>query len=69
MNVVIGKAAIKAARKHERLKRVSEALAAKIEAKKGDLVVFPSFIDHKVAPVTKGTRYSVVVWYGGPPFK
>lgn len=41
----------------------------KIEAKKGDLVVFPSFIEHKVAPVTKGTRYSVVVWYGGPPFK
>ena len=41
----------------------------KIKAKKGDLVVFPSFIEHKVAPVTKGVRYSVVAWYGGPPFK
>tara|TARA_B100000941_G_C28451616_1_gene525370 strand:+ start:150 stop:821 length:672 start_codon:yes stop_codon:yes gene_type:complete len=35
----------------------------------GDLVIFPSFIDHKVAPVTKGIRYSVVAWFGGPPFK
>ena len=35
----------------------------------GDLVVFPSYLDHKVAPVTKGIRYSVVAWFGGPPFK
>ena len=41
----------------------------KVEAGAGDIVVFPSFIDHKVAPVTKGIRYSVVAWYGGPPFK
>ena len=40
-----------------------------VNPKKGDLVVFPSYIDHKVAPVTKGIRYSVVAWYGGPPFK
>ena len=40
-----------------------------IKARKGDLVIFPSFIEHKVAPVTKGTRYSIVAWYGGPPFK
>ena len=41
----------------------------KITPRLGDLVVFPSYIDHKVAPVTKGIRYSVVAWYGGPPFK
>ena len=41
----------------------------KVEAGAGDVIVFPSFIDHKVAPVTKGIRYSVVAWYGGPPFK
>lgn len=35
----------------------------------GDVIVFPSYLDHKVAPVTKGIRYSVVAWYGGPPFK
>tara|TARA_A100001035_G_C27629201_1_gene429177 strand:+ start:108 stop:764 length:657 start_codon:yes stop_codon:yes gene_type:complete len=35
----------------------------------GDVVIFPSYLDHKVAPVTKGIRYSVVAWFGGPPFK
>ena len=41
----------------------------KVKANAGDIIVFPSFINHKVAPVTKGIRYSVVAWYGGPPFK
>ena len=41
----------------------------KVDTEAGDIVIFPSFIDHKVAPVTKGIRYSVVAWYGGPPFK
>ena len=36
---------------------------------KGSVIVFPSFIDHRVAPVTKGTRYSLVAWFLGPPFK
>ena len=36
---------------------------------KGSLVVFPSFIWHQVKPVTKGTRYSLVIWNLGYPFK
>ena len=32
-----------------------------------DLIIFPSALEHRVLPVTKGTRYSVVIWYGGPP--
>lgn len=40
-----------------------------IKPKTGSVLVFPSFVYHRVAPVTKGTRYSVVAWYGGPPFK
>ena len=36
--------------------------------KKGSLVVFPSFVWHRVTPVTKGTRYSLVVWTLGNPF-
>ena len=40
-----------------------------IKPTKGDIVIFPSYLDHKVAPVTKGIRYSVVAWFGGPPFK
>ena len=35
---------------------------------KGSIIVFPSFIDHRVTPVTKGTRYSLVTWFVGPPF-
>lgn len=36
---------------------------------KGGVVVFPSFILHRVAPVTKGARESLVAWVSGPPFK
>lgn len=35
----------------------------------GSIVVFPSFVWHKVTPVTKGTRYSLVMWNLGYPFK
>ena len=34
----------------------------------GSIIVFPSFLEHRVAPVTKGTRYSLVAWFLGPPF-
>jgi len=40
-----------------------------IEMKRGYVVVFPSHMEHRVAPVTKGTRYSLVCWFLGPPFK
>jgi PKHD-type hydroxylase len=36
---------------------------------KGSVVVFPSFVWHRVTPVTKGTRYSLVIWNLGFPFK
>jgi PKHD-type hydroxylase len=35
----------------------------------GSLVIFPSFINHRVKPVTKGARYSLVMWNLGLPFK
>ena len=35
----------------------------------GSIIVFPSFMNHRVAPITKGTRYSLVAWFLGPPFK
>ena len=37
--------------------------------KMGSVIVFPSFMEHRVSPVTKGTRYSLVTWFLGPPFK
>lgn len=36
---------------------------------KGSVVIFPSHIYHRVTPVTKGTRYSLVSWSLGAPFK
>ena len=41
----------------------------KMEQKKGRVLAFPSFMIHGVAPVTKGTRRSIVVWVEGPKFK
>ena len=35
----------------------------------GSMIIFPSFISHAVTGVTKGTRYSLVAWYGGPLWK
>jgi len=41
------------------------------EAKRsqGSITVFPSFVEHEVKPVTKGTRYSLVGWITGKDFK
>ena len=36
---------------------------------KGSLVVFPSFVWHRVKPVKKGSRYSLVIWNLGYPFQ
>ena len=39
------------------------------ELKQGQAIFFASFIRHRVAPVTKGMRRSLVMWFGGTPFK
>jgi PKHD-type hydroxylase len=43
--------------------------AQNIEVKKGRAWFFPSHMLHRVAPVTKGVRRSLVLWVGGPAFK
>ncbi|MFD2206049.1 2OG-Fe(II) oxygenase [Kiloniella antarctica] len=35
----------------------------------GTAVVFSSFLQHQVRPVTKGTRYALVAWVHGPAFR
>ena len=37
-------------------------------SKVGSIVVFPSSMEHRVSPVTKGIRHSLVTWFLGPPF-
>lgn len=36
---------------------------------KGTVVIFPSFILHRVTPITQGLRQSVVAWLAGPPYR
>jgi PKHD-type hydroxylase len=36
---------------------------------KGSIIVFPSFLWHRVKPVRKGVRYSLVAWNLGYPHK
>jgi PKHD-type hydroxylase len=35
---------------------------------KGTVLLFPSYLLHRVTPVTKGTRKTLVLWVGGHPF-
>jgi PKHD-type hydroxylase len=35
----------------------------------GTAIFFPSFIDHQVTPITRGTRYSIVGWFEGPKWR
>ena len=49
------------------LELVKEGQAAKI--KQGQAVFFASFIRHRITPIIRGTRKSLVMWFGGPPFK
>jgi PKHD-type hydroxylase len=36
---------------------------------KGTAIIFPSFALHRVTPITKGCRKSIVGWISGPPYK
>lgn len=40
-----------------------------LECVKGRAWFFPSYTLHRVAPVTKGIRRSLVLWIGGPAFR
>lgn len=37
----------------------------KLDKTRGAFIVFPSFMLHRVTPVTKGTRWSLVAWIAG----
>ena len=36
---------------------------------KGAVLVFPSYVTHRVTPVTKGVRKSLVAWFEGPKWR
>jgi len=35
----------------------------------GDVLVFPSYLKHRVTPVSEGTRTSIVAWFEGPRWR
>ncbi len=41
----------------------------KVKLVQGQAIFFASFIKHRVAPVTRGVRKSLVMWFGGPPLR
>ena len=49
------------------LELMKEGRIAKL--KQGYAIFFASFIRHRVKPVTRGNRKSLVMWFGGTPFK
>ena len=49
------------------LELMKEGKAAKL--KQGHAIFFASFIRHRVTPVIRGNRKSLVMWFGGTPFK
>jgi PKHD-type hydroxylase len=55
-------------RRHKDTKEIKYVKCLEI-LPKGSIVVFPSHIWHRVKPVTKGKRYSLVIWNIGYPFK
>ncbi|MXY64307.1 MAG: 2OG-Fe(II) oxygenase [Gammaproteobacteria bacterium] len=42
---------------------------AEMDIRLGEICVFPAILMHSVQPVTMGTRYSLVGWYEGPPWR
>lgn len=41
----------------------------KASRERGVVTFFPSYVMHRVKPVTEGVRYSLVCWVSGPSFK
>ena len=49
------------------LELMKEGQVAKI--KQGHAIFFASFIRHRVVPIIRGNRKSLVMWFGGTPFR
>jgi len=37
--------------------------------KQGHATIFASFLQHRITPITRGVRKSLVMWFGGEPLK
>jgi len=39
------------------------------DAPRGSMIIFPSYLEHRVTPVTSGERHAAVLWYNGAPLR
>lgn len=46
-----------------------DGIPVEVEQEKGRMIIFPSWVPHRVMPVLKGTRVSLVMWLYGKKFK
>lgn len=51
------------------LELMPDANAVVAEKAQGAATLFPSFVLHRVTPVTRGARHSLTVWAHGPAFR
>lgn len=51
------------------LQIMADANTRDAPAEQGSAALFPSFVLHRVTPVTGGTRHSLTVWAHGPAFR
>ena len=49
--------------------RKGDLVSEKVSLKKGDVIVFPSIMHHRVNPILSGERKVLVAWAWGPLFK
>lgn len=40
-----------------------------VDKQRGTVAIFPAFCHHKVDLITRGTRYSLILFFYGPPFR
>ncbi|MBB5037435.1 2OG-Fe(II) oxygenase [Prosthecobacter dejongeii] len=52
-----------------RLELQNDPLGPEQFTRRGDVLFFPAFNRHRVTPVTRGRRYSLVTWFTGPAFR
>ena len=51
------------------LSLISDEVPVLMSKEQGHVALFPSYVLHEVTPVTRGTRYSLVSWVTGKPFR
>jgi len=39
------------------------------DQERGTAIIFPAYVMHRVRPITRGVRRSLVAWVSGPPYR